>query len=156
MAPDRTPEQAPTVQGNDRPFGKAAEGGTPPDSAPLPSDGVQFMHESEQQFARLLDFYRVRWQYEPTTFVFSRDDLGNPTEAFSPDFYLPDEDVYIEITTMNQNLIRRKNRKLRRLHECYPDVTCKLFNQRDFGELLLKYGLVASDGTEPAERGAAE
>ncbi|MCE7882269.1 MAG: hypothetical protein DYH08_00100 [Actinobacteria bacterium ATB1] len=108
---------------------------------PLPSSGLRFQHRSEKQFAELLDFYRVRWEYEPRTFVFSRDGDGNPTEAFAPDFYLPDQDLYIEITTMDQRLVRRKNKKLRRLAEHFPDVNCKLFYQRDFEALLTKYGL---------------
>jgi hypothetical protein len=105
------------------------------------AEGTRFQHESERRFADLLDFYQLRWEYEPTTFVLARDADGNPTEAFAPDFYLPDQDIYIEITTMNQNLVRRKNRKLRRLRELYPDVNCKLFYQRDFEALLTKYGL---------------
>ena len=109
------------------------------------SEVTHFQHASERQFAQLLDYYRVAWDYEPTTFVFSRDDKGNPTSAFSPDFYLPDEDAYIEITTMNQSLVRRKNKKLRKLREQYPDVNCKLFYQRDFEALLVKYGLVSTD-----------
>lgn len=119
---------------------------------PLKSETTSFQHESEYQFAQLLDFYRIRWEYEPATFVFEWDEDGNPTSAFSPDFYLPDEDTYIEITTMNQNLVRRKNKKLRQLEEHYPEVSCKLFYQRDFEALLVKYGLVrdveSSSGTE--------
>lgn len=109
--------------------------------AGLPSDEVRFQHESERQFARLLDFYRVRWEYEPTTFVLSRNEDGHPTEAFAPDFFLPDEGTYIELTTMDQRLIRRKHRKLRRMQEVHPDVQVKLLYQRDYRALVLKYGL---------------
>ncbi len=114
------------------------------DDTTSPKSAVtRFQHESEAQFARLLDFYRIAWEYEPTTFVFDRDANGNPTSAFAPDFYLPGDDPYIEITTMDQRLVRRKNKKLRLLHEHYPDVSCKLFYQRDFKALLVKYGLVS-------------
>jgi hypothetical protein len=88
-----------------------------------------------------LDFYEIAWAYEPTTFdiEWSRD--GNATQRFSPDFYLPAFDLYIEITTLNQKLVTKKNRKVRRLQALYPDVKCKILYQRDYLHLLLKYGL---------------
>lgn len=100
-----------------------------------------FAHNSERQFARLLEFYDIRWEYEPRTFVLAWDREGNPTQAFTPDFYLPDYDVFIEITTLNQKLVTKKNRKVRRLQELYPDVRCKILYQRDYLNLLIKYGL---------------
>jgi hypoxanthine phosphoribosyltransferase len=102
---------------------------------------VEFAHTSEHQFARLLDFYDIRWDYEPREFAVEWDGEGDATKFFRPDFYLPDEDQYIEITTMNQKLVTKKNRKVRRLHELYPDVRCKVFYQRDYLHLLVKYGL---------------
>lgn len=75
------------------------------------------------------------------------DEAGEPTKYFRPDFYLPEEDLYIEITTMNQKLVTKKNRKVRRLRELYPDVRCKIFYQRDYLNLLIKYGL--EDPTDP-------
>ncbi len=106
-----------------------------------PADLVDFAHESERQFARLLDFYEVEWEYEPREFAIKFDDDGEPTKFFRPDFYLPDEDVYIEITTMSQKLVTKKNKKLRLLRELYPEIECKLFYQRDYLNLLVKYGL---------------
>jgi len=102
---------------------------------------VSFAHTSEGQFARLLDFYDIRWEYEPREFAVEWDETGDPIKSFRPDFYLPDEDQYIEITTMNQKLVTKKNRKVRRLRELYPDVRCKVFYQRDYLHLLVKYGL---------------
>jgi cytidylate kinase len=99
----------------------------------------QFAHPSEMVFARLLDFYGIRWEYEPRTFPLGRDDQGNITEAFSPDFYLPDSDLYVELTTMRQSLVTKKNRKVRRLRELYPDITIRLLYQKDFEDLLFKY-----------------
>ena len=77
----------------------------------LPSDTVSFAHASERQFAQLLDFY------------------------------LPMYDLYIEITTLNQRLVTKKNRKVRRLRELYPGINCKIFYQRDYLSLVSKYGL---------------
>jgi hypothetical protein len=108
---------------------------------PLPSDTVNFAHASERQFARLLDFYQIEWQYEPTSFDLEREKDGNVTQRFTPDFYLPAYDMYIEITTLNQKLVTKKNRKIRRLRELYPEVRCKIFYQRDYLSLVMKYGL---------------
>ena len=102
---------------------------------------MRFAHNSERQFAKLLDFYAIRWDYEPRTFVLERDRDGNSAQAFSPDFYLPAYDVYIEITTLNQKLVTKKNRKARRVQELYPDVRVKVLYQRDYLHLLVKYGL---------------
>ena len=108
---------------------------------PLKSDDTPFAHASERQFARLLDFYQIEWEYEPRSFDLEWDGEGNVTQRFTPDFYLPTWDLYIEITTMSQKLVTKKNRKVRRLHELYPDVACKIFYQRDYLSLVTKYGL---------------
>lgn len=89
----------------------------------------------------MLDFYGVAWEYEPTTFVLEWDRQGRPVLAFSPDFYLPAYDQYIEITTLNQKLVTKKNRKVRRLSELHPEINVKVLYQRDYLNLLVKYGL---------------
>ena len=93
--------------------------------------------------SRILDFYGVRWEYEPDTFPILWNTEGDVIESFSPDFYLPDLDLYLEMTTLRQKLVRKKNRKLRRLRELYPNLNVKLFYGRDFRELMLKYGRIA-------------
>ncbi len=108
---------------------------------PPDGDKPHFAHPSEEEFANLLDFYHIAWQYEPTRFVLERDEDGNVVEAFSPDFYLVDLDLYIELTTARQKLIPHKRRKIRRLRELYPHVNIKLINREDFGKMLHKYGL---------------
>jgi hypothetical protein len=102
-----------------------------------------FAHASEAEMARILDFYAVRWEYEPHTFPILWNLDGAVMESFSPDFYLPDLDCYLEMTTLRQKLVRKKNRKLRRLRELYPDLDVKLFYARDFRALMLKYGRLA-------------
>jgi hypothetical protein len=89
----------------------------------------------------LLDFYGIVWEYEPRTFTLETDRAGQPMQAFTPDFFLPAYDLYIEITTLNQKLVTKKNRKARRVQELYPDVTVKVLYQRDYLQLLVKYGL---------------
>ena len=107
----------------------------------LKSDAIRFAHASERQFARLLDFYQIDWEYEPTSFDIEWDREGNVVQRFTPDFYLPQYDLYIEITTLSQKLVTKKNRKVRRLRERYPEVKCKVFYQRDYLSLVTKYGL---------------
>ncbi|MFQ5554082.1 MAG: hypothetical protein ACE5GC_01765 [Acidimicrobiia bacterium] len=93
----------------------------------------------------MLDFYDIAWEYEPREFALKWNDSGHPTKFFRPDFYLPEEDLFIEITTMNQKLVTKKNGKLRRVRELYPEVSCKVFYQRDYLHLLVKYGLADAD-----------
>ncbi len=113
--------------------------------------------------ARILDFYQVRWEYEPTTFPILWNLEGDVIESFAPDFYLPDLEVFLEMTTLKQRLVRKKNRKLRRLRELYPDIKIKLFYARDFRAMMLKYGrlglaasLSGTLGQVVTERAAAE
>jgi hypothetical protein len=110
-------------------------------SEQLPHETVRFAHNSERQFAKLLDFYNVAWEYEPRTFTLEWDSDGQPAQAFSPDFYLPAYDLWIEITTLNQKLVTKKNRKARRLRELHPEISIRVLYQRDYLHLLVKYGL---------------
>ncbi|MGI8686278.1 MAG: hypothetical protein ACR2MO_14520 [Acidimicrobiales bacterium] len=118
-----------------------AAGGSALDPEPLPHELVRFAHNSERQFAKLLDFYGITWDYEPTEFTLACDRAGKPVQAFRPDFYLPAYQLFIEITTLNQKLVTKKNAKIRRLREQYPEVNVKIFYQRDYLNLLVKYGL---------------
>ncbi len=106
---------------------------------PAVAPAVRFAHESEEEFARILDFYGINWQYEPHTFPLKTDG-DKVVEAFTPDFYLPEINEYIELTTLRQDLMTEKHRKLRTLRELYPGVDVKLFNKRDYLRLLAKYG----------------
>ena len=93
--------------------------------------------------ARILDFYRIRWEYEPHTFPILWNLDGMVVESFAPDFWLPELELYLEMTTLRQKLVRKKNRKLRRMRELYPDIRVKLFYARDFRALMLKFGRLA-------------
>ncbi len=107
----------------------------------------EFAHPSEREFARVMDFYRIRWQYEPRTFPIEWDDNSNVLAAFTPDFYLPDLDLFIELTTMKQSLVTKKNRKVRLLKEHYPDINIKILYERDYKNLIWKYGLSGTEDT---------
>jgi hypoxanthine phosphoribosyltransferase len=106
------------------------------------SSPPRFAHDSEAELARVLDFYQVAWRYEPDTFPLSWSPSGAVIESFAPDFYLPELDLYVELTTLRQSLVRKKNRKLRLLRQLYPEVRIKLLYMRDFRALMVKYGRV--------------
>jgi hypothetical protein len=120
------------------------------------TNGSRFVHPAEEVFARILDYYGIRWEYEPRTFPLEWDPDGSVQEAFTPDFYLPDQDLYIELTTLRPKLSTHKNKKLRRIKELYPDIHIKLYKRKEMRELMVKYGLLQEaakiQGTE-AQRG---
>jgi hypothetical protein len=101
----------------------------------------RFANDVELECAKLLDYYRVPWEYEPRTFVLERAADGTVVEAFRPDFYLPEQDLYLEVTVMKQSLVTRKNRKLRKLRQLYPEIKVKLFYKRDIQRLAERYRL---------------
>ena len=101
----------------------------------------RFASQPELECAKVLDYYGLPWEYEPTTFVLEQHQDGRVLEAFAPDFYLPDQDLYVEITLMKQSLVTRKNRKLRKLRERYPHIKIKLFYKRDIERLAQHFHL---------------
>ena len=129
------------------------------------ADGdIDYHHDSEAEFGRLLDYYGIEWQYEPHQFPLEWRD-GRPIVMFTPDFYLPEYDLYIELTTMRQSLVRRKNRKLRLLRALYPEINIKLLYRRDYHRLLQRFGIapeeldaeaIASQVITPIEPGQAQ
>jgi hypoxanthine phosphoribosyltransferase len=114
---------------------------TPDFQAYCGSETPRFQNDVEVECAKLLDYYRVPWDYEPRAFILEQAEDGTIIEAFRPDFYLPEQDLYLEVTVMKQSLVTRKNRKLRKLRELYPDVKVKLFYKRDIQRLAERYRL---------------
>lgn len=96
----------------------------------------------EETFAKILDFYGIEWVYEPRTFPLVRDEHGKVLEAFTPDFYLPQQDLYIELTTLRPHLATYKNRRMRLMRELYPEINVKLLKRRELRDMMIKYGLV--------------
>lgn len=114
-----------------------------------------FIHPIEEAFSRILDFYGVAWEYEPRTFPLEWDKDGNVIVAFKPDFYLPQQNLYVELTTLRPKLTQRKNRKLKKVKELYPEINIKLFKRRELRNMMLKFGMEAEAerifGTEAQE-----
>jgi hypothetical protein len=100
-----------------------------------------FATRTELEAAKLFDYHRIAWEYEPRTFILEQDERGNILEAFSPDFFLPDLALFVEVTEMKQSLVTAKNRKVRKLREKYPEVRIKLLYRKDFVRMAQKYGL---------------
>jgi hypoxanthine phosphoribosyltransferase len=113
----------------------------PPFQAYRGTEPPRFASRAELECAKVLVYYGIPWLYEPTTFVLEEDEDGRVREAFTPDFYLPEQNLYVELTVMKQSLVTRKNRKLRKLRERYPDVRVKLFYKRDIERLAERYRL---------------
>ena len=105
------------------------------------SEPPRFVSPAELECAKVLDYYGVPWEYEPRTFVLEQEEDGRVTEAFTPDFFLPEQELYVEITVMKQSLVTRKNRKLRKLRERYPEIKIKLFYRRDLERLAQHFHL---------------
>lgn len=107
----------------------------------ISSQCPNFSHPVEEAFAKILDFYGITWEYEPRSFPLEWDAENNVTEAFTPDFYLPEQNLYLELTTLRPKLATYKNRRLRRMKELYPDINVKLFKRREMHKLMVKFGL---------------
>jgi len=104
-----------------------------------PTQPPRFANASEAELARILTFYHIEWQYEPRAFAIEWNDAGEATSFFTPDFYLPQHDLYIELTTLRQPLVTRKNRKIRRLRQLYPEVNFKVLYAADYRKLIEKF-----------------
>lgn len=122
-----------------------------------PNSRPEFAHQAEATFARILNYYGIEWVYEPHTFPLQWDEQGEVIEAFSPDFFLPQQNLYIELTTLRPELTTKKNRKVRRMKELYPDINIKLFKRREMRDLMVKYGLedeaahITGNAAQPTE-----
>lgn len=102
---------------------------------------VFFKHPSEEEFAKILDMHDIEWEYEPRTFPTQWDTEGNVTQAFSPDFYLPRFDSYIELTTMNQKYVSEKKKKVQLVKKLYPGTNINIVFKDDFNTLLKRFKL---------------
>lgn len=101
-----------------------------------------FIHPIEAAFAKILDFYGVAWEYEPRTFPLEWDAKGNVVVAFKPDFYLPQQNLYVELTTLRPKLTQKKNRKMKRIQELYPEINIKIYKRRELRNMMLKFGMI--------------
>lgn len=104
-----------------------------------------FGHESEKEFAKVLDMHHIKWEYEPSEFPLEWDPDGNVIMAFRPDFYLTEHETYIELTTMKRKYTTEKNKKVRMLQKLYPHIKIKIVYKKDFEKLAEKFELNGSE-----------
>ncbi|HTT59817.1 MAG TPA: hypothetical protein VMF33_07185 [Acidimicrobiales bacterium] len=105
-----------------------------------------FAHPSEQLFSQLLTLYGLEWTYEPVEFPLEWDERGTPIRGFRPDFFLPAQRLFIELTVLEQRLVTKKNRKIRRFRDLYPEIELLVVYQRDYHQLLRSHDLRIVDG----------
>lgn len=96
-----------------------------------------FAHYSEKLFAEHLNLFDINWIYEPKSFPLKWGS-GAIKMMFTPDFYLPEYNTYIEITTMDQKLITKKQKKIKLARKLYPQTSFKLINEKEFYNFLTK------------------
>ena len=101
----------------------------------------RFAHPSEEMFARLLTIYGIDWLYEPMEFPLAWGVRGVVTRAFRPDFYVPSQQLFIELTVAEQRLVTRKNRKVREFRALYPELEILVVYRRDFEALMREHHL---------------
>ncbi|MCF8009323.1 MAG: cytidylate kinase family protein [Halanaerobiales bacterium] len=104
-------------------------------------ENIDFVHESEKDFSEILDMHNIKWEYEPSEFPLEYDAEGNVILGFRPDFYLPEFETYIELTTMKQKYVTEKNKKVKLLKELYPDISINVVYKKDYKKLLERFGI---------------
>lgn len=114
-------------------------------------DEIEFVHESEKDFAEILDMHNIKWEYEPSEFPLEWDAEGNIILGFRPDFYLTEFDTYIELTTMKQKYVTEKNKKIKLLQELYPDISVNIVYKDDYHKLLKRFGINDIEDSEGEE-----
>jgi hypothetical protein len=108
-----------------------------------------FAEESERLVADLLERFKIPWAYEPHTFALEIDEDGSIRNAFRPDFYLPEQDIYIEVTVMRSENRNRKNRKIRLAEDRYG-ITVKRCYSRQLRWLANRYGFNSEIYSKPS------
>jgi len=111
----------------------------------ITTQSSNFAHPSEKTFASFLSLYGHKWEYEPFEFALAWNENGQPIRGFRPDFYLPELNVFIELTVLEQRLVTKKNAKIRAFRALYPEVELVVVYQKDFNDIVLKHSNVTSE-----------
>jgi len=93
------------------------------------SKTIYFYSRWEANIARLFNYSGIKWTYQQKTF-----DLGS--QNYTPDFYLPDGDIYIEVKNFLWRYSKTRDRKFRKI---YPGIKLTLLLKKDYLELEKKY-----------------
>jgi hypothetical protein len=87
---------------------------------------VEFVHPWEEDFARVLDEHQIEWQYKPRTFAVEWDEEGNFVDSFTPDFFLPVSESYVQLIAPQDREAHQRARKVRLLRQQYPRIRIDL------------------------------
>ncbi len=93
------------------------------------SKTAYFHSRWEANIARLYNYKKIKWEYEPKTF-----DIGG--QMYTPDFYIPDSDTYVEIKNFWGQYSKKRDTKFR---EAYPDIKLQVILKKEYLELQEKY-----------------
>lgn len=79
--------------------------------------------------ARLYTFLTVKWEYAPRTF-----DIGD--QRYTPDFYLPETDTYIEVKNFWGAYSRKRDGKFRKT---YPHIRLEVILKPKYLSMQQEY-----------------
>jgi hypothetical protein len=91
-----------------------------------------FVTPEEERFERMLRKHSIPWEYESHLITFALDPkIGVADAGFNPDFYLPEWDIYVELTGGGAASMRKKRSKIRRAVDLYPYLRIRLLDEGD-------------------------
>ena len=98
-------------------------------------DNIYFRSSWEANIARYYNFIGVKWEFEPKTFIFK--DVTRGSVSYTPDFYLPDQDKWIEVKGWMDG---KSKTKLKRFEKQYPEEYKKLqlITEKEYKEIKRK------------------
>ena len=76
----------------------------------------------------MLDSHQILWKYKHRTFAVEWDEAGNFVDCFTPDFYMPAFDLYVELVATGCDALGAKARKVRLLRQQHPDIRIELLS----------------------------
>lgn len=86
-----------------------------------------FRSRMEANYARYLTFMGVKWEYEPKTFWFTGIKRG--CMSYTPDFYLPVEDRFLETKGW---MDKKSKTKMKRMKKYHPNVRVDIVDWKAF------------------------
>lgn len=92
------------------------------------ASSIEFDYDFEQEFARSMDRHSILWQYKPRTFSVEWDEDGNFIDSFTPSFFLPARNVFIELLAPDCRLSSERARKARQLQQQHPAITIEVLS----------------------------
>jgi len=86
-----------------------------------------FRSSWEANVARYFNFVGIKWEFESKTFWFENIKRGN--RSYTPDFYLPEEDRYVEVKGW---MDKSSKTKLKRMAKYYPNIKIEIIAKDEY------------------------